>query len=133
MRDPVPAGDGTRRRPAVIVEQRIYTFHPGKLQEFLSIYESDGRPVQLEYLDTLLGYYVTETGTLNRVVALWGYASMEQRMQRREALFADDRWIAYLARVRPLMATQESVILRPAPFFADTLTALMTEDKETPT
>jgi hypothetical protein len=54
-------------------------------------------------------------------------------MQRRAALFADPRWVAYLARVRPLMATQESVILRPAPFFADTLTALMTEDKETPT
>ncbi len=116
----------------LIVEQRIYTFHPGKLQEFLLVYEREGRPVQFEYLDRLLGYYVAETGTLNRIVALWGYPSIEARMRQRAALFADPRWIDYLARVRPLMVSQESVLLRPAPFFSETLARLLSApDKET--
>ncbi len=114
----------------MIVEQRIYTFHPGKLQEFLAVYEREGRPVQLEYLETQLGYYVAETGVLNRIVALWGYASMEARTAARSALFADERWIAYLAKVRPLMVTQESVLLRPAPFFTDRLATLMAHDMQ---
>jgi hypothetical protein len=116
---------------SLIVEQRIYTFHPGKLQAFLAIYEQDGRPVQFEYLNRLLGYYVTETGMLNRIVALWGYASIEERTRQRTALFADPRWIDYLARVRPLMVSQESVLLRPAPFFSDNLAAMLATDKET--
>lgn len=113
----------------MIVEQRIYTFHPGKLQEFLAVYAQEGRVVQFEYLRRLLGYYITETGTLNRIIALWGYASMEERTQQRAALFADPRWIDYLARVRPLMAMQESVLLQPAPFFRDDLATLLA-DKE---
>ncbi len=115
----------------MIVEQRIYTFHPGKLPVFLAIYEAQGRAVQLKYLRHLLGYYVAETGTLNRMTALWGYPSMQARMERREALFADPRWIAYLDKVRPLMVSQESVILRPVPFYAPTLARQLSE-QETP-
>ena len=115
----------------MIVEQRIYTFHPGQLQAFLALYEREGRPVQLEYLDGLLGYYIAETGLLNRIVALWGYTSMDERERQRAALFADPRWIDYLAKVRPLMVTQESVLLRAAPFFTEQLATLLAANKET--
>ena len=115
----------------MIVEQRIYTFHPGQLQAFLALYEREGRPVQLEYLDGLLGYYIAETGMLNRIVALWGYTSMDERERQRTALFADPRWIGYLAKVRPLMVTQESVLLRAAPFFTEQLATLLAANKET--
>lgn len=114
----------------MIVEQRVYTFHPGKLQAFLEIYEGEGRAVQMEYLPHLLGYYVAEIGLLNRITALWGYPSMQARTEMRAALFADPRWIEYLKKVRPLMATQESVLLQPAPFYRETLARLMAE-KET--
>lgn len=114
----------------MIVEQRIYTFQPGQLPVFLAIYEEEGRAVQMEYLRHLLGYYVTETGTLNRIVALWGYPSLQARMDRRAALFADPRWIAYLAKVRPLMLSQESVLLRPAPFHEAELARKIEEHKE---
>ncbi|MCJ0764380.1 NIPSNAP family protein [Variovorax terrae] len=117
----------------MIVEQRLYTFHPGKLQEFLRIYEAEAMAVQLEYLPHMLGYYVTEVGLLNQVTALWGYASMQDRMDRREALFADARWIAYLDKVRPLMSAQECRLLRPAAFFKQRLAAqLALASKENP-
>lgn len=109
----------------MIVEQRLYTFHPGKLQEFLQVYEAEAMDVQLQYLTHMLGYYVTEVGLLNQVTTLWGYASMQDRMERRDALFADPSWIAFLAKARPLMTAQECRLLKPATFFKQRLAALM--------
>lgn len=113
----------------MIVEQRIYTFHPGKLPVFLGLYEEEGRAVQMAYLKHLLGYYVTESGPLNRSIAMWGYPSMQARMDRRAALFADPRWIAYLDKVRPLMISQESVLLRPTPFYEAPLAQMIDLEK----
>lgn len=109
----------------MIVEQRLYTFHPGKLQEFLQVYEAEAMAVQLEYVPLMLGYYVTEVGMLNQVTTLWGYASAQARMDQRDALFADPRWIAYLAKVRPMMVSQECRFLKPTTFFQQRLAAMM--------
>jgi hypothetical protein len=108
----------------MVVEQRLYTFHPGKLQEFLRIYEAEAMAVQLEYVPVLLGYYVTEVGMLNQVTTLWGYPSAQARFEQRDALFADQRWIAYLDKVRPLMVSQECRFLKPAKFFERRLAAM---------
>jgi len=109
---------------AMLVEQRLYTFHPGKLQEFLRIYEADTMAVQLEYTPMMLGYYVTEVGMLNQVTTLWGYESAQARFDQREALFADPRWIAYLEKVRPMMVSQECRFLKPTTFFQQRLAAM---------
>lgn len=99
----------------MIVEQRTYTFHPGRLAAFLELYESEGRPLHAQYLPPPVGYYVSDSGLLNQVVSLWPYASHDERSRRRAALFEDRRWIAYLEKVRPLMSAQESRIFRPVP------------------
>lgn len=109
----------------MIVEQRLYTFHPGKLSEFLRLYESEAMATQQRHLPHLLGYYVAEVGILNQVTTLWGYASMEERESFRAKLFADPLWIAFLEKARPLMTQQECKILKPAPFFAKRLAALL--------
>jgi len=105
----------------MIVEERRYTFHPGKLSVFLEIYAAEGMIVQRSHLPHLLGYYVSEVGPLNQLTALWGYPSFEARAQWRAALAADARWTAFLHKVRPLMTHQESRILKPAPFFEQAL------------
>ena len=109
----------------MIVEQRLYTFHPGKIQEFLRIYETQAMAVQLKYVPAMLGYYLSEVGMLNQVTSLWGYASMQARLDQREALFADPKWIAYLEKVRPLMMSQECRILKPASFFESKIATLL--------
>jgi hypothetical protein len=101
----------------VIVEQRTYTFHPGRLNAFLDLYTAEGRALHEQYLPPPLGYYISESGLLNQVVSLWGYASCDERSRLRAQLFEDSRWLAYVDKVRPLMASQESRLLRPAPFF----------------
>ena len=100
----------------MIVEERIYTLHPGKVAEMVKLYGEEGLPLQQRYLGKFVGYFSTETGNLNQVVFMWGYESLDDRSARRERLAQDPEWQRYLKKVVPLIATQENRILRPAPF-----------------
>lgn len=100
----------------MIVEERIYTLHPGKTAEYLRNYENEGLAIQKPILGNLVGYFSTEFGPLNQIIHMWGYDSFEDRAKRRAELGADERWKAYIAKVRPLIRTQENKILIPAPF-----------------
>jgi hypothetical protein len=100
----------------VFVELRTYTFHPGKLPEFLRVYEAEGLEVQKRILGHMVGYYTTDIGMLNQVVHLWAYADLKDRQDRRAQLAADKTWQGYLAKILPLIQTMESKILVPTPF-----------------
>ncbi|WP_043530330.1 NIPSNAP family protein [Litchfieldella xinjiangensis] len=102
----------------MIVDLRTYTMFPGRLNAFLELYEKEGLPIQQRYLGNLLGYFVTETGTLNQVVHLWGYESAADREQRRSAMEQDPEWIAYRRKSGEAgnVQHQENKLLRSAPF-----------------
>lgn len=100
----------------MLVEERTYTLHMGKVPEYLRLYEQEGLAVQEPILGNLVGYFSTEFGTLNQVVHLWGYADLADRAERRARLLADDRWQTYVAKIRPLVAHMENRLLIPAPF-----------------
>lgn len=100
----------------MIVEQRTYTMHVGKVPEYLSLYEQEGMAIQKSILGNMLGYFFCEIGTQNQVVHMWGYEDFEDRTKRRTLLFQDEGWKAYIAKVRPLVVHQENKILIPAPF-----------------
>jgi hypothetical protein len=101
----------------MLVEQRTYTTHPGKLQEYLALYEQEGLAIQRPILGRMVGYYRTEHGPLNQVVHMWGYLSHAEREQRRALLAEQPRWVDYLGKMMPLLQAMESRILVPAPFF----------------
>ena len=102
----------------MIVDMRTYTMVPGRLKAFLELYEAEGLPVQLRHLPRLIGYFVTEIGTQNQVVHLWGYDSMAHREQRRALLEADPAWIAYRSKSGESgnILHQENKILKSASF-----------------
>jgi hypothetical protein len=100
----------------MLVEERIYTCYCGKAAEYVRMYEAEGLAIQRPILGKLLGYFTTELGTLNQVVHLWAYESMEDRASRRATLLADERWKTYAAKVQPLVLQQENKILVPAAF-----------------
>jgi hypothetical protein len=100
----------------VIVEERIYTLQPGTAPEYLRLYEAEGFAIQEPILGHLVGYFSSELGPLNQIVHLWAYESFEERTARRARLNADERWKAYIAKVRPFVLQQENKILIPAPF-----------------
>lgn len=101
----------------MLVEQRTYTAHPGKWRDYLKLYEAEGLEVQKRILGRMVGYYTSEVGTLNQIVHLWAYESLDERAMRRAALMEDPQFRAYVAKMLPLLQSQKSQILRPAPFF----------------
>jgi hypothetical protein len=116
----------------MFVEQRLYTFAPGKGGEFDRLYQAEGRGVQERYLGAPIGYYYSEIGMLNQVMTLWAYETLNDRVERRERLFKDPEWISFLAKARPLLVTQETRILKPATFFNDRLNAIAGIAGQTP-
>jgi hypothetical protein len=58
----------------------------------------------------------TDIATLSTYTTLWRYDSFAEREEKRARLQADERWKAFLAKVQPLMHTQQNRILVPTPF-----------------
>jgi len=100
----------------MIVEQRTYTLHVGKVPEYLRLYESEGMAIQTRILGRLVGYFTTDIGPLNQIIHMWGYDSLEDRARRRAQMQADPGWKAYVAKIQPLIHTQETKILIPTSF-----------------
>ena len=100
----------------MIVEQRDYHVFTGKLPELVRLYETEGIAIQQELLGRLLGVFTTDVGALSTYVSLWGYESYGEREERRARLQADERWQAFLAKIQPLIHTQQNRILVPTSF-----------------
>ena len=100
----------------MIYEERIYTIQPGKISEYLKNYEELGLPVQKNVLGKLVGFWHTEVGGLNKVVHIWGYDSLDERLKKRKILAAHPDWPAYLDVALPLIVEQENRVLTPASF-----------------
>jgi hypothetical protein len=113
----------------MFVEERIYTLHPGKVPEYLKLYQEEGMAIQTRILPALVGYYTSEIGTLNLVVHMWAYGDLKARAEDRARMMADTAWQAYVKKVTPLIVHQESRILTPAPFFAAQLQAMIKASK----
>ena len=100
----------------MIVEQRDYHVYTGKLPELVRLYEHEGIPLQTEILGGLVGAFTTDVGALSTYTTMWRYDSFAEREKKRARLQADERWTAFLAKVQPLMHTQQNRILVPTAF-----------------
>jgi NIPSNAP len=100
----------------MIVEQRDYHVFTGKLNEVVRMYETEGIALQQEFLGNLLGAFTTDIGALSTYTSLWGYDNYAEREERRAKLQADERWKDFLARLQPLLHTQQNRILVPTSF-----------------
>jgi hypothetical protein len=100
----------------MIVEERIYTLHPGKVPEYMRLYEEEGFAIQKPILGNLVGWYFTDFGPQNQIVHMWGYDTYAERDRRRSALQNSDAWRAFLGKIRPLILRQENKTLIPAPW-----------------
>lgn len=101
----------------MILDERTYTIHAGKVPEFLAAYEKEGLDVQTSHLGEPFGYFFTEVGTINQIVHMWAYESMAEREQKRAKMQADPKWQAWIAKAAPYFAKMENRILKSAPFW----------------
>ena len=100
----------------MIVEQRDYHVITGKLNKLVKLYETEGIELQQRYLGNLLGVFTTDVGALSTYTSMWGYDSYAEREERRAQLQADETWKAFLAKIQPLIHTQQNRILVPTSF-----------------
>lgn len=101
----------------MFVEQRTYVIQPGKVRDYLALYESMGLAPQMRILGRMVGYYFAEIGGLNQVVHMWAFKDLNERQARRAQLQIDPEFRAYVDKMLPLLVSQTSQVLSPAPFF----------------
>lgn len=100
----------------MIFEMRIYELAPGTTARYLRHFEDVGLPIVARYCK-LVGYWVAESGQLNRVFHLWSFPDLEARGQARAAWLADPEWSArFLPIALSMIVRQENLFLAAAPF-----------------
>ena len=100
----------------IIIEQRDYHVHTGRLPDLVRLYADEGIPIQREVLGGFVGAFTTEVGALSTYTSMWRYDSFTEREERRAALQARADWQAFLAKIQPLVHTQQNRILTPTSF-----------------
>jgi hypothetical protein len=100
----------------IIVEQRDYHVHTGRLPDLVRLYADEGIPIQSEVLGGFVGAFTTEVGALSTYTSMWRYDSFAEREERRAALQARGDWQAFLTKIQPLVHTQQNRILTPTSF-----------------
>lgn len=100
----------------MIIDQRIYTLHPGKVPEWLAAMGDGGFAMQQPVLGHCVGYFTSEFGPLNQIVHMWAYEDLEDRARRRTQLRSNPRWNEIRDRLMPCVHHQENRLLLPAPF-----------------
>lgn len=101
----------------MIIDQRIYTLHPGCVPTWLATMHERGFKIQEKVLGKPVGYFYSEFGPLNQITHMWAYESMEDRTMRRAKLRATPGWDEIRNELMPLVHHQENKLLIPAPFF----------------
>jgi hypothetical protein len=99
-----------------ILEQRDYHVFTGKLPELVRLYETEGIELQQSILGGFVGAFTTDIGALSTYTSFWRYDSFSEREERRARLQADEGWRAFLAKIQPLIHTQQNRILVPTAF-----------------
>ncbi len=92
------------------VEMRTYELKPGTANTYVALYLEEGFEIQKSHLGEPVGYYVSEVGELNQVVHMWRYESLEERTEKRTALFADPAWLEYVGKIGPMVLHQRNAI-----------------------
>ncbi|MEK7378057.1 MAG: NIPSNAP family protein [Candidatus Binatota bacterium] len=95
----------------MIIEMRTYLLKPGTVPAFMERF-AEGLPARLQF-SKLGGIWHTEVGTLNQVVHVWPYESLEDRERIGQAARKTGKWPP---NTHEFIILQENKILQPAPF-----------------
>ena len=101
-----------------IYELRHYTLRVGSLSEVINLYKEFGWPALSEggFDAKLIGYFTTDTGTINALMLLWKFDDDKDRRAHWAAVFKSDAFMAFAGKLRPLIQKQEVQLLNSAPW-----------------
>jgi hypothetical protein len=99
-----------------LYELRTYTFYVGKLAEAVALYQSEGWTALQKHPARLVGYFTGDIGALNQLVHLWKFDDDADRRSFWAGVYADESFMAFARKLRPLILTQENKLLMAAPW-----------------
>lgn len=99
-----------------LYELRTYTVVVGKMQEVIDLYRDEGWPALEKHAGTLVGYFTGDVGGMNQLVHLWRYDDDAHRRAHWAAVYADRGFMAFAAKLRPMLVSQENKLLMDAPW-----------------
>lgn len=100
----------------MILDERTYAIWPQHVREYLDIYVAEGMALQVSHLGDLVGWFTTDSGTVNEVVHMWRFADAGDRERRRAAMDADPDWQIFRRKTSHFVQSMRSRILRPTSF-----------------
>lgn len=96
----------------MIHELRIYDLRPGSAPDYLALFQKQGLGAVTRHLP-LAGYWLSESGALNRLYHLWIYADLVERATARAGLAGDSDWNRlFVPHGFPLILRQRNMLMR---------------------
>ncbi|MCX7203379.1 MAG: NIPSNAP family protein [Burkholderiales bacterium] len=99
-----------------IYELRTYDITVGKMAEVVQLYKTEGWPALQKHPQRLVGYFTGDIGALNQLVHLWKFNDDADRRAFWASVFGDPEFMAFAAKLRPLIKHQENKLMMAAPW-----------------
>ncbi len=101
-----------------IYEKRTYDVEVAEIGNLVKLYRSEGWPA-LEaggFSDNLIGYFISDTGTLHQLVHIWKFDDDAARRDFWKRLFKDDDFLAFGLKIRSMLKRQDVQLMTSAPW-----------------
>lgn len=99
-----------------IYELRTYTAAPGKMSEIVRLYNAEGWAAISKHPPKLVGYFTGDIGALNQLIHLWKFDDDADRRAFWAGVYADDAFMAFAGKLRPMLQSQENKLMLSAPW-----------------
>lgn len=99
----------------MLIEYRAYTLHLGAEALFWEAQRERGEQGLQAIFERLIGVFASRSGATDQIVSLYRYDSFEDWHSRLYGLYGQARLQPYFRVIRPLIASQQSKFLLPAP------------------
>ena len=101
-----------------LYELRTYTLYVGKMAEVAKLYQEQGYPALVKggQDKKLVGYFQSDVGTINQLVHIWKFDDDADRRRHWQSVYANADFMAFAAKARANMMTQEVKLLVAAPW-----------------
>ena len=102
----------------VVYEKRTYAIRVGEMAEVKRLYSSEGWPALSAggFDKKLIGYFTSDTGDLHQLIHLWRFDGDDDRRDFWNRLFADEPFMKFAKKLRPLVNTQNVQLMLAAPW-----------------
>ena len=100
----------------MIYELRKYTVVVGKMNDVVALYRDAGWPALKKHAEKLVGYFTGDIGSMNTLTHIWRFENDTDRRAHWARVFADDDFMDFAAKLRPILQSQENQLMFGAPW-----------------